>query len=193
MKNFFSISEISKIFHVPAPTLRYWEQENLIRVNKNEENGYRQYSLPQMLQISDIMFYRNLNVPIKQLKNLSKLELPMINSILNETQGNIEKEIEELIRTNEKIKLRKQRIKELLKIKDNEYSIDYPDMDKIVPFQFTEKEKLKLYLEDQYHYTMVFILLIMKFYIIVFPFLMHLMTLRSYGKRAALKTNLFYA
>lgn len=155
MKNFFTINEISTIFNVPSPTLRYWEKESLIHVDKNNENGYRQYAMQHMLQLSDIIFYRNLNVPIKQLRNLDKLEILKIDSILNETQADIENQIEELMKTNEKIKLRKHRIKELIEIKENQYRIDYPDMDKIVSFEFTEKEKLSLYLEDQYHYTMV--------------------------------------
>ncbi|WP_291566139.1 MerR family DNA-binding transcriptional regulator [Clostridium sp. UBA2485] len=156
MKNFFTISEISKIFHVTAQTLRYWQQENLIRVDKNAENGYRQYAFPEMLQISDIIFYRSLNVPIKKLKDLSKLNLSMIDSMLNETQVDLEEEIDKLININEKLKSRRRKIDELFEIKNNKYKLDFPDMDKIVSFNFTEEDKLKLYLEDQYHYTIFF-------------------------------------
>lgn len=156
MKKFFTISEISKLFHVTAPTLRYWQRENLIHVNKNDENGYRQYTFPEMLQISDILFYRSLNVPIKKLKNLDKLNISMIDSMLSETQGDIEKEIDRLINANEKLKLRRKKIDELIEIKNNGYRLDFPDMDKIVSFDFTEKEKLNMYLEDQYHYTIIF-------------------------------------
>lgn len=61
MKNFFTISEISNLFHISDPTLRYWQKEGLIHVDKNDENGYRQYALPEMLQISDILFIEILN------------------------------------------------------------------------------------------------------------------------------------
>ncbi|HAX53481.1 MAG TPA: MerR family transcriptional regulator, partial [Lachnospiraceae bacterium] len=38
MRERYNIGEISEIFQIPKPTLRYWESENLIQLNRNEEN-----------------------------------------------------------------------------------------------------------------------------------------------------------
>lgn len=55
MKDGFQINEISKFFNVPASTLRYWEEMGVLAAKKNPENGYRIYTVSDLMTISDIL------------------------------------------------------------------------------------------------------------------------------------------
>lgn len=66
MKDGFQINEISKFFNVPASTLRYWEEMGVLAAKKNPENGYRIYTVSDLMTISDILFYKNLGIPLKK-------------------------------------------------------------------------------------------------------------------------------
>ena len=69
MKDVFSIGDISKFFNIPTSTLRFWEKKGLLSPRK-EDNNYREYSLPDLMKISDIVFYKNLGIPLKDILNL---------------------------------------------------------------------------------------------------------------------------
>ena len=68
MKDGFQINEISKFFNVPASTLRYWEEMGVLAAKKNPENGYRIYTVSDLMTISDILFYKNLGIPLKKIR-----------------------------------------------------------------------------------------------------------------------------
>ena len=70
MKDGFQINEISKFFNVPASTLRYWEEMGVLAAKKNPENGYRIYTVSDLMTISDILFYKNLGIPLKKIRDM---------------------------------------------------------------------------------------------------------------------------
>ena len=72
MKDGFQINEISKFFNVPASTLRYWEEMGVLAAKKNPENGYRIYTVSDLMTISDILFYKNLGIPLKKIRDMEK-------------------------------------------------------------------------------------------------------------------------
>ena len=75
MKDGFQINEISKFFNVPASTLRYWEEMGVLAAKKNPENGYRIYTVSDLMTISDILFYKNLGIPLKKIRDMEKMDL----------------------------------------------------------------------------------------------------------------------
>ena len=56
----FRIGDISHFFDIPASTLRYWEDMGVIAPAKDQINNYREYTVEDLMSISDVIFYKNL-------------------------------------------------------------------------------------------------------------------------------------
>ncbi len=101
MKEFYTIGEVSKIFNLPASTLRYYDDIALLCPWKTGDNGYRYYSKAQFEMISMIAFMRSLGTPIERLKEILNEEDP--SGIRNELRRYV-CEIDDHIRHLEKLK-----------------------------------------------------------------------------------------
>ncbi len=88
------INEVAKIFNVSVPTLHYWEQEGLFTINRNEENQYRQYEMADLFNIWEIRLYRDLDISIKEIKQILNSDL----DVQMETYHRQEKLINEKIK-----------------------------------------------------------------------------------------------
>ena len=51
----FQIGEISHFFDIPASTLRYWEEMQVLSPNKGETSHYREYAVEDLMTISDVI------------------------------------------------------------------------------------------------------------------------------------------
>ena len=52
----FQIGEIARFFDIPASTLRYWEDKGVLHPGKKSENQYREYTIEDLMTISDVIF-----------------------------------------------------------------------------------------------------------------------------------------
>ncbi len=69
MENYLSIGEVAKIRNIDVQSLRYYEKLGiLIPAYVNPENGYRYYSLEQIMILDTIILCIDLGIPLKQLK-----------------------------------------------------------------------------------------------------------------------------
>lgn len=68
----FQIGEIARFFDVPASTLRYWEDMGVVHPAKGAENHYREYSIEDLMTISDIVFYKNLGLQLKEIRGIKE-------------------------------------------------------------------------------------------------------------------------
>ena len=101
MKEFYTIGEVSKIFNIPAPTLRYYDSIGLLSPWEIGKNNYRYYSKAQFEIISMIIFMRSINTPIKRLQTI--LNEKTADGVLTELK-NCENSIDEKIRELELLK-----------------------------------------------------------------------------------------
>lgn len=70
MKQYLSIGEVAKTRGVNVQSLRYYEKLGiLVPAYINPENGYRYYSLEQIMILDTIILCVELGIPLKQLKN----------------------------------------------------------------------------------------------------------------------------
>ncbi len=70
MQNYLSIGEIAKIRYIDVQSLRYYEKLGiLIPAYINPENGFRYYSLEQIMILDTIILCIDLGIPLKKLKN----------------------------------------------------------------------------------------------------------------------------
>ena len=63
----FQIGEIARFFDMPASTLRYWEDKGVLHPGKKSENQYREYTIEDLMTISDVIFYKNLGLQLKEI------------------------------------------------------------------------------------------------------------------------------
>ncbi|HHV12389.1 MAG TPA: MerR family transcriptional regulator [Clostridiales bacterium] len=137
MKEKYNIGEVSEIFQIPKSTLRYWGTENLIQMDRNQVNDYREYTLKQILDISDIVFYRSLNIPIAKLRKIFEVTLEEFDDILYDTQEDIDAQIKKLKEIKKGIMIRRSKIKEVKMLQADPYSRCRPDMDRMVEFDIS--------------------------------------------------------
>lgn len=64
------INELVKLSGVSARTLRYYDEIGLLKPLMVEQNGYRQYSQPDIDRLQQILFYRALDFKLEQIKVL---------------------------------------------------------------------------------------------------------------------------
>ena len=70
MNQYLSIGEVAKARGVNVQSLRYYEKLGiLVPAYINPENGYRYYSLEQIMILDTIILCVDLGIPLKNLKN----------------------------------------------------------------------------------------------------------------------------
>lgn len=63
-----TVGEVSKALGISNELIRYYVEEGLIHPKKNEKNGYWQYSSEGIMKLANILFYRNHQLSIKEIK-----------------------------------------------------------------------------------------------------------------------------
>jgi len=63
----YTVNEFAKLAQVTTRTLRYYDQIGLLSPAKIGDNGYRYYDHGNLLRLQQILFYRELDVPLKEI------------------------------------------------------------------------------------------------------------------------------
>lgn len=96
MKNYYKISEISKLYDIGVDSLRYYERLGIL-TPKRDTNGYRLYNLTDLYKLNIIRDLRSLDFSMTQIKGyLDKQSLDNTLALLNQEQQLIDMEIESL-------------------------------------------------------------------------------------------------
>lgn len=64
----YTIKEIADLVGVTTRTIRYYDQIGLLAPVVLGENGYRYYDSESLLQLQQILFFRELDVPLKEIE-----------------------------------------------------------------------------------------------------------------------------
>lgn len=92
----YSIKEIADLAGVTTRTLRYYDQLGILVPAEIADNGYRFYDRKNLLQLQQVMFFRELDVPLKEIQQmLNRPEFHPI-SALEEHRGAILTQVERL-------------------------------------------------------------------------------------------------
>lgn len=91
-----TVSEVAKVLGISTENIRYYIREGLIKPEKNSQNGYNGYSSEDVLLISDILFYRDMNLSIHDIhKIFDGLEVERIGEIIESTRQEAIEKIKE--------------------------------------------------------------------------------------------------
>lgn len=151
----FQIGQIARFFNLPASTLRYWESEGILSTNKNANNNYREYTISDLMTLSDVIFYKNLGIPLKQIRDMEKAAPSEHERLLNMKIGELEYQQQQIQRQIEKIHCHLAAIETLKQLQLHPYTKADIDAECIISFDLIEIEKLKQYIENPYLYSRV--------------------------------------
>lgn len=91
------IGQVAKLFGVSEQTLRYYEKEGFLSPTKDPSNGYRQYAMSDILLLTDLLFYRDIGIPIADIHRiLDGMEPEKITALIDEKKQEMEREIHRL-------------------------------------------------------------------------------------------------
>lgn len=68
MKDTFLIGELSKLFNISTDTLRHYDKIDLLKPSYDASNKYRFYSMRNFFKLSRILFFKNLDIPLQDIK-----------------------------------------------------------------------------------------------------------------------------
>ena len=151
-----NIASISKLIGVPKSTLRYWDSEGLVHLQRNLNNNYREYTIPTMFEIIDVMSYRILNMPIKEIRELGKKPPEYISDLLKEKEDEIEEQLRKLQEVKEAIQVRQRHFKLYQLVLKHPYERMECPFDIVLSFDYTSKEHWLLCQKDNTNFAIYF-------------------------------------
>lgn len=156
MKNTYTIHEISKIFDLPKSKLRYWDSEGLINLARNEQNNYREYNVTTMYEVMDVLSYRALNIPIKDVKHLLSASPEELEVTLVQKEQDVQHQIDALLEVQSALQKKKQHLAIYEELLAYPYAPSQPDASIIIPFQVIDTSYWNYCVKDSYPYSIVY-------------------------------------
>lgn len=75
----YTINEIARLANVSTRTIRYYDEIGLLAPAYTGKNGYRYYDRNSLLLLQQVLFFRELEMPVKEIANI--LENPVFNLV----------------------------------------------------------------------------------------------------------------
>jgi DNA-binding transcriptional MerR regulator len=66
----FTVKQLSKLAGVTPRTLHHYDDIGLLKPSRIGDNGYRYYEEDALLQLQQILFYRELDMPLDEIKKI---------------------------------------------------------------------------------------------------------------------------
>lgn len=97
MRELITIGELAKLMNISTHQIRYFEEKNVLRPSKINENGYRLYSIKDVYKLSHILLLRKFNISVKGInKCFNDYTFEDYMHMLTNNIVNIEKQIKDL-------------------------------------------------------------------------------------------------
>lgn len=100
-----SIGQASEMLGISRDTIKFYEEKGLLEPIKDEENGYRKYSIEGIHNLYLINFYRELGIELKRIKEIKDCsELNHVGMILEEQEKKLSLELSNMKKLFNKVK-----------------------------------------------------------------------------------------
>jgi DNA-binding transcriptional MerR regulator len=104
MKELFLIGELSKLFSISTDTLRHYDRIDLLKPSNDANNNYRYYSIRDFFKLSRILFLKNLDISLEEIKKyMQNKNTENLLSLLKKKDEEIDNKIDRLINLKKKI------------------------------------------------------------------------------------------
>ena len=148
MEKLLTIGEVARLLNVPESTLRFWQEKGVFTVPKDAHSSYRQYTMADLIQIAEIAFYRNIGVPVKEMKDFCNLTLPDYEQILTGVQAAQEKKSRQLAQMREAVRRKRQHIKSITHLGSVDYVYGRVPFSRVVRFDYSDRDKVMRYTKN---------------------------------------------
>lgn len=148
----FAISDIARLLNVSTATLRFWEEKRLFSVGKGK-NRYRRYTVHNLAEIADVIFFRNLGIPVSQVGTMGAWTLEEYACQLQNTQSQLEEKIRAYSQMYHRTQNQLRHLEEVQRLMKRGYCLEEVPFRAVFPFDYQEKEKLRLYTQDPSRYV----------------------------------------
>jgi DNA-binding transcriptional MerR regulator len=105
MKDKFLIGELSKLFNISSDTLRHYDKIDLLKPHYDNKNDYRYYSIRDFFKLSRILFLKNLDISLEEIKKyMGNKNAENLLNLLKKKEDEIDAKMEKLLNQKNKIK-----------------------------------------------------------------------------------------
>ena len=70
IKTMFTVKQLSRLAGVTPRTLHHYDAIGLLKPSRIGANGYRYYEQESLLRLQQILFYRELDIPLDAIKKI---------------------------------------------------------------------------------------------------------------------------
>lgn len=156
MKEISSIKEVAELFHVAPSALRYWDDAGLIRFERGEDNNYRIPDFHTLLDICDVLFYRGLSLPVKDIKRIPAMDTAALGALLRQNGEVLERELEAIRASIGRLRAKQALLDRLEALKAAGLVPERASLPAIRPFSFGDAQTVRDYADNP---SLAFILL----------------------------------
>jgi DNA-binding transcriptional MerR regulator len=105
MKDKFLIGELAKLFNISTDTIRHYDRVDLLKPHYDDKNDYRYYSIRDFFKLSRILFLKNLDISLGEIKRymVNKNTENLVN-LLKKKEEEIDAKMNRLLNLKYKIK-----------------------------------------------------------------------------------------
>jgi MerR family transcriptional regulator, thiopeptide resistance regulator len=103
IKAMFTIKQLSDLAGVTPRTLHHYDQIGLLKPSRIGDNGYRYYGEESLLKLQQILFYRELEMPLEDIRKIMRRRDFDVLAALESHKAELEKRIDRLIRLMETV------------------------------------------------------------------------------------------
>jgi len=155
-KRNYSIKEISDLMNIPKATIRYWDSEGLITPERNSQNSYREFPMAVAMELSNISFFRNIDIPVKELKRIMNSDILVQEELLADAEHRLEEKMKELQHQAERIREQKYALSEIRRLKKQELMPGQPMFNKVVEFHYLSEKHWQKIIENPGAFVLLF-------------------------------------
>lgn len=142
MSKYFTIGDISKMFHIPIKTLRYYDEIGLLKpASVDKDTNYRYYSIDQFVVIDIIKNSKLMGMTLKETKDMmqSQSSIEDIISIIGRQIDFFNVEISELLRIKKSMEKIQETIVEAMNSKHAEVFIVFNQERKYISYPYVSR------------------------------------------------------
>ncbi|MBC6695891.1 MerR family transcriptional regulator [Terrisporobacter mayombei] len=115
MKDKYLIGEVCKLFNVTRDTLVHYDKIGLLSPKKDKNNGYRYYKIEDLNCLTDIIFYKSLNLSLNDIDRVIKDCSPeQILNLVKEKEIYIKKEMDKIKKIQKRLESMKVSLEECI-------------------------------------------------------------------------------
>ena len=104
MRNKFLIGELAKLFNISTDALRHYDKIDLLKPHCDDRNDYRYYSIRDFFKLSRILFLKNLDISLEEIKRyMSNKNAENLVNLLKKKEEEVDIKMHRLINLKKKI------------------------------------------------------------------------------------------